>query len=381
MRKIHIVLLLSFLAFGLFSFAQKRKIQPKVKKPKVQMVEPTAAELLYQSMLGATAKVMFVDSMVVDKNDFLSRVPLNAESGSLIPYRSFFKTEKGENGSVYMNEFQNCIYYADGDSLTDNFIYTCDKLGKKWDTPRRLSEIGAEFKEQNYPFLMADGIMLLFAAKGENSLGGYDIFMTRKDAESGKFYQAENYGLPFNSTANDYLLAFDELDNLGWLVTDRFQPEGKVCIYTFVPTMQRVAFKEKEVSAQQLESYARLERIADTWKFGNRSQALNHIREKEQRAMRKTNSNRIYFPIDDQTVYTSVDDFKTNDGRLKYKQLSEMVRVLEETERMLETKRLLYHQGKRNEASAILALETKLEQLQTTRQALEKSIRNSEIKK
>ena len=97
--------------------------------------------------------------------------------------------------------------------------------------------------------------------------------------------------------------------------------------------------------------------------------------------MRKTNSNRIYFPIDDQTVYTSVDDFKTNDGRLKYKQLSEMVRVLEETERMLETKRLLYHQGKRNEASAILALETKLEQLQTTRQTLEKSIRNSEIKK
>ena len=49
MRKIHIVLLLSFSAFGLFSFAQKRKIQPKVKKPKVQMVEPTAAELLYQS--------------------------------------------------------------------------------------------------------------------------------------------------------------------------------------------------------------------------------------------------------------------------------------------------------------------------------------------
>ena len=49
------------------------------------------------------------------------------------------------------------------------------------------------------------------------------------------FYIPDNYGLPYNSTANDYFLAIDERNNLGWLISDRYQPEDKVCIYIFVP--------------------------------------------------------------------------------------------------------------------------------------------------
>ena len=47
------------------------------------------------------------------------------------------------------------------------------------------------------------------------------------------FYIPDNYGLPYNSTANDYFLAIDERNNLGWLVSDRYQPEDKVCILYF----------------------------------------------------------------------------------------------------------------------------------------------------
>ncbi|MFR3186749.1 MAG: hypothetical protein ACLTOV_01045 [Phocaeicola sp.] len=42
-------------------------------------------------------------------------------------------------------------------------------------------------------------------------------------------------GMPFNSPYNDYMYALDDFNNLGWFATDRFQPEGKVCIYVFAP--------------------------------------------------------------------------------------------------------------------------------------------------
>ena len=46
-------------------------------------------------------------------------------------------------------------------------------------------------------------------------------------------------GFPFNSYANDYMLVIDETCNVGWFASDRYQPEGKVCIYTFIPNESR----------------------------------------------------------------------------------------------------------------------------------------------
>lgn len=227
---------------------------------------------------------------------------------------------------------------------------------------------------------MADGITLFFAAKGANSLGGYDLFMTRKDGETGKFFQPENYGMPFNSTANDYLLAIDEMDNLGWLVSDRFQPEGKVCIYTFVPTAQRLSFKEGEMSQQQLESLAKLSSIAQTWPFGNREQALKSIESLKARSAKTTKTTAFRFPINDAKVYTSLSQFKTKQGKELYMELTELYKKQAKAVQTLEEKRAIYHKGRYNEAEAIKALEKNVEQLDAKIHATEKAIRNYENK-
>ena len=360
-------------------YTQRKKAKAAV-KPKPQPVQLSAADLLYRNMLGATAKVMFVDSVVVEKSLFLSSIPLNPEAGTLTSYPAFFKEHKYLDGSVYENEFKNTIYYSEGDSTRRSAIYTSDRIGTEWSDPQRLSEIGDEFEQQNYPFLMADGITLFFAAKGANSLGGYDLFMTRKDGETGKFFQPENYGMPFNSTANDYLLAIDEMDNLGWLVSDRFQPEGKVCIYTFVPTAQRLSFKEGEVSQQQLESLAKLSSIAQTWSFGNRDQALKSIESLKARSAKTAKTTAFRFPINDAKVYTSLSQFKTKQGKELYMELTELYKKQAKAVQTLEEKRAIYHKGRYNEAEAIKALEKNVEQLDTKIHATEKAIRNYENK-
>lgn len=379
MKKRYLIFTLIMACFCTAGYAQRKKAKAAV-KPKPQPVQLSAADLLYRNMLGATAKVMFVDSVVVEKSLFLSSIPLNPEAGTLTSYPAFFKEHKYLDGSVYQNEFKNTIYYSEGDSTRRSAIYTSDRIGTEWSDPQRLSEIGDEFEQQNYPFLMADGITLFFAAKGANSLGGYDLFMTRKDGETGKFFQPENYGMPFNSTANDYLLAIDEMDNLGWLVSDRFQPEGKVCIYTFVPTAQRLSFKEGEVSQQQLESLAKLSSIAQTWSFGNREQALKSIESLKARSAKTAKTTAFRFPINDAKVYTSLSDFKTKQGKELYMELTELYKKQAKAVQTLEEKRAIYHKGRYNEAEAIKALEKNVEQLGAKIHSAEKAIRNYENK-
>ena len=345
MKKRNLIFTLIIACLCTTGYAQRKKAKAAV-KPKPQPVQLSAADLLYRNMLGATAKVMFVDSVVVEKSLFLSSIPLNPEAGTLTSYPAFFKEHKYLDGSVYENEFKNTIYYSEGDSTRRSAIYTSDRIGTEWSDPQRLSEIGDEFEQQNYPFLMADGITLFFAAKGANSLGGYDLFMTRKDGETGKF----------------------------------FQPEGKVCIYTFVPTAQRLSFKEGEVSQQQLESLAKLSSIAQTWSFGNRDQALKSIESLKARSAKTAKTTAFRFPINDAKVYTSLSQFKTKQGKELYMELTELYKKQAKAVQTLEEKRAIYHKGRYNEAEAIKALEKNVEQLDTKIHATEKAIRNYENK-
>ena len=80
------------------------------------------------------------------------------------------------------------------------------------------------------------------------------------DADSARFYKPENIGLPYNSTGNDYYCIINEFDSIGWLVTDRRQPEGKVCIYTFVPSTSRTIYDDVNMDDNKIERSCRYQK-------------------------------------------------------------------------------------------------------------------------
>lgn len=96
-----------------------------------------------------------------------------------------------------------------------------------WDTPEVYMTLKDLFPDEEVghtitsPFITQDGITLYFGADGPQSLGGLDIFMTRSDAENNDFLRPLNMGMPFNSPANDFLMAIDEQNGEGWWVSDR----------------------------------------------------------------------------------------------------------------------------------------------------------------
>lgn len=250
--KKYVIIFLSLLIIIPTINAQRRK-KKVVKKQETVVEDPRI-----QQMLAATQQIMFIDSIVVDKHDFISHIPLSRDAGTLQQI-----DERGAYGqfTYEMKDHRLAAYFDSNDSACH--IMQTDFIGDQWTKPVRVK--GISDASANFPFLMPDGMTLYFAQKGENSIGGYDIFVTRYDSESGAFLRAENLGMPFSSTANDYLYAVDEINNLGYFVTDRRQPAGKVCIYVFVPNKTRRVYQSEAFSEEKMRSLAGIERIADTW--------------------------------------------------------------------------------------------------------------------
>lgn len=350
-----------------------RKKKNIIAKPKTQPA--VSVNKLYESMLQSTAKVMFIDSVVVDKEQFLQAIPLPSDLGQI----------KFRPNSSYLLEYQNELddrkFIADGDTAI-TLLKTQTATGKSWSLAEKLPGLdNKEYLLQNYPFLASDGITLYFSAEGPLSMGGRDIFMTSFDSDKGIWLQPQNYGLPFNSPANDYLLIIDDLDSLGWLVTDRRQPEGKVCVYTFVPTSVRQNFEVDGLSNAMLKSYADIKSIKDTWKFGNRQTAILRLKNICTKIRKQQNKNNINFIINDRLIIRSVDDFKSDESRKLYKQLVEIKQIITEEEQQLQKQRIQYESDSsmREKLYPIIIKEEQLIQKQKLEQiAIEKRIRNIE---
>ena len=217
-----------------------------------------------RSMMRATERLTVIDSIVVDKKTFLNRIKLSEESGTLHTCAELFHQTDSDQCTAYVSELGNKTYFAQRDESKKLRLYTSDLVGGEWSQTRKISELEGD-EAQNYPFMMSDGVTLYYAAKGSESIGGYDIFVTRYDMDENKFLYPENLGMPYNSPANDYMLAIDEFNGLGWFASDRNQPEGKVCIYVFIPNDIRKVYDTNIYPPEDLAPLALLTRIADTW--------------------------------------------------------------------------------------------------------------------
>lgn len=335
------------------------------------------------NMLEATEKIIVIDSIVVDKNDFLSAYKFSTETGSIARFNDYFKRIDNATDSciVYCNELKNKIVYSKRGDDGVLRLFTSYTNGSDWSKAVQIAGLDDD-GDANYPFLMSDGITLYYAAKGKNSLGGYDIFVTREGNENGRFLKPENIGMPFNSSANDYMLVIDDFSQLGWFASDRYQPEGKVCIYVFVPNESRVTFDINELNKETLRQNAMLRTIRTTW---NDEDELRKAKQRYSmlvnQASKKKVSKEFELVIDDLTTYYNLDNFRNDGARKLMQQLLTLKKDYKNLTADLDSERANYNKQKsdNNKRSRIMILEQQCEQLSLTIKNMEKQIRNTEI--
>ena len=368
--------------------AQKSK-RRAVKKP---VVEEPQEDPRITSMREMTQQIIIIDSIVADKDQLLSQLCLSDETGRIVSSRDFLG--KGDSTTVFVNEMGNKAYYSQPDDSLKQQLCTSDLLGGEWSKPQLLQGISEGISEAAFPFMMADGLTFYFAGKGEESIGGYDIFMTRYDARSNSFLKPENIGMPFNSEANDYLFAIDEYAHIGYFVSDRRQPEGKACLYIFIPKESRKTYDPIVYTQAEIRNFADISSIADTWGNGEeRSAALARYYDISINSLKTANTssqsedNTIAsqdLVINDVLTYSSTNDFRSREAAVLYKQLIEARQQLCSLNKQLEKSRSYYPKAtgteKKTLSREILQTEKEVIQLNSRIQTLEKETRNAEIK-
>ena len=365
--------------------AQKRKSNVKAKAK--QTVVDKEFELRLEGMRAATQKVMFVDSVVVNKSKLLKSLNIPDESGSVTDYNSFFETTEQPNAVVYLNQLKNkCVF----SKYTDNGwgLYSSELIGGKWANTMPLEglDMAGNDVDINWPFLLSDGTTLYFAAKGEESIGGYDIFMTRYDESTGAYLKPENIGMPFNSISNDYFYVVDEFDGYGWFATDRNQPEGSVCIYSFILNNVRENYNQDAYTPEQLKQLSELHSISMTWTDeSSRKHALEQLAEIAKRKHSVQKKNDFTFVINDKYTYTTLTDFKSADAAEKYARLNDILSKKAKLDNSMELARDAYPNAKPQQQEQyreqLLAAEKQSQRYETEIAVLTKEIRSIELKK
>ncbi len=95
-----------------------------------------------------------------------------------------------------------------------------------WSQPQNLGRPVNTPGDEMSPNFINDPYDLCFASNGHIGLGGFDLYVTRKDPD-GKWTQPANLGFPVNSNANEDGIAISGLKDLAVFASDRNQITGK----------------------------------------------------------------------------------------------------------------------------------------------------------
>ncbi len=342
---------------------------------------------LAQMMMRGVEKVNVIDSVVIDKQDFLQIYRLGSSAGQLSSYADFFTVpaDSADERTVYEPELGNAIIYSDkhqgGLSL-----YRSAWNGTQWTKGTLLPEPVTAGGTQNYPYMLSDGLTLYYASDEPGGLGGYDIYVTAYNTASETYVQPQNIGMPFNSQFNDYMFVLDEQNNLGWFASDRYQPEGLVCVYVFVPNDSKLVYDPEETDPGDLRKAASLVGFHDVQPSPDAADAglarLQAVLSADAGNKRRAD---FVFVVNDERTYTSIYDFMSKDAQdlfAKRQKLKQSCKDMqEELDKMRAAFRSATQEKRETMVFSITDLEQRIEQMQDEEASLDMQIRNAEIKK
>lgn len=315
----------------------------------------TSRLVMLRNMLGRVEKIEIVDSLAVDSLRFFEAYRLSQQAGRILPAEalsSIGANADAELSTGYMPENNSEILWSAADADGVYSLYGAGILDDgTLDHPAPLAGDLGEGGSAMYPFLMPDGMTLYFANDGENSLGGLDIFMTRRNDDG--YFVPQNMGMPYNTPDNDFMLAIDETTGLGWWATDRNHIPGKISVYVFIPSQMRV---NADPDDPNLVAMARLTDISLMQNPDTDYESLLASRLPESTAVESAGKTSPRFAIDmgNGKVYTSLSDFRNESARaamLEYLGAEVLLRRQLAAENAMRDK---YRRGDTSVAGAIL---------------------------
>lgn len=296
-----------------------------------------------QSYLERVEQIEVIDSIAVPRSEFFKAYRLPVSAGRLGGHESVPRQWRDDIDTdyVFTSERGNYKLWAQPSDSTDYKILVESSLltDGTWSDPTALDEDLCEEGDAAYPFMMSDGVTLYYADNGNNSIGGYDIMVATRDTSDGSFMQPSNLGFPYNSPYDDYLLAIDELNGVGWWATDRNRLGDMLTVYVFIPNELRKNYPSDE------ENIVELARISDYFltqpEDADYDKLLDTIAAIEPGATEKEND--FILPAPKGKTYYRYDQLPSAQARTAVKRYFAFLKELTGDEKRLEEMRKEYH--------------------------------------
>ena len=325
-----------------------------------------------QRYMRRVEKVEIIDSVETSVDSILAYCPLSSEAGTMA------YDEKGN--VVYTNQRRDRKLWGTAHE-TSSVILSSHNLMGQWSAPDTLPQEVNMASQQAYPYVLSDGVTLYFAVCDTSGLGGYDIYVTRYNTYTEAYTAPENVGMPFNSMGNDYLMLIDEHRNIGYFATDRFSPEGRVRIYSFVPTLQKTYWRG--LSTDSLAAYAQLRYVLPVQQTTLVEMAGFEPASKLNTIQAEQPKEEIFFVLNDSVVYTDLSHFRHTEALKKYQEWENLQKQADYDTQLLSTLRQSYGEADEEEreqlAPSIIQLENKQSQSLQRCQNLLQEIRQIEM--
>jgi tetratricopeptide (TPR) repeat protein/cell division protein FtsN len=197
---------------ALGSFRKFEAIVNSAKLKKFNSEELKANCMNAIELLKTRKNIIIVSSKEVSVNEFYKFFSWTHANGKIVPAAEQFLTsmdkDKQKDPVMFIANDRQTIYLSSFGKKGENGkdLYIVRKMPNgQWSEPENLGPtINSEMNE-DFPYLDRDGRTLYFSAKSKKSIGGYDVFKSKFDFNSGKWSAPENLGWPINTISDDYL--------------------------------------------------------------------------------------------------------------------------------------------------------------------------------
>ena len=126
------------------------------------------------------------------------------------------------------------LYFVRGDKKhgTSDIFVSYKDGNNNWTKAERLSSVINTDGNEMAPFIHHDGKTLYFSSDTHLGMGGYDLFVSRRD-DNGKWTEPVNLGYPLNSSYNEMNLVVSNDAVRAFISSQRLDGNGGFDIYEF----------------------------------------------------------------------------------------------------------------------------------------------------
>ena len=177
------------------------------------------------------------------RKDFFLFYPLKNQTWRLPPHA----LDPSDDGfPTYAPRGSQSLCFSAPDATGFRNLYVTETDGSVWSSPRLMGEYLLSPGNEVFPMLSEDGKKLTFSSDGFHGMGGFDLYTSTWNDETGSWGEPVNMGFPFSSPGDDFLLVDSPDGRYTLFASNRDCSRDSVFVYVIEkqPVIPRVPMRD-----------------------------------------------------------------------------------------------------------------------------------------